>query len=387
MTFTSVMLTILWLIVIPVLVGSFFSLRSKGFIAEGCLSLSRGLRQAGIFIWSWFLGQLLLWCVFQMLTVWIILHENRFASVVKYYSICVALICAAAIIVNLIREVRKHTITGLLGKTKYVEKADLCAAEDEAEEHKRNRDIVIFAWAVFFVILAVQIVLQVVLAYMDADDSYYISEAVAIESSNNMYKLIPYTGMTTAMDYRHSLEPFPAWLAFISKITGIKVVTMAHILMPAVFLPLTYGVYALMGNRVLGKKKTWLPIYMVITEILVMFCLYSSKIPEKFFITRIRQGKSAITSLIIPGLILCLFMILEYARDKRRTDFAVWVMLFMLSTAGCLCSTLGALLCVIPVAIVAVMMIFAYKKGWHLIPMIIGCLPCFLFALLYVLNS
>lgn len=404
MTLSSFLLTILWLIIIPVVAGGIFSFRSKGFVAEDAVSWEKK-SAVGIFLWSWLLGQLLLWCVFQVIAVWMILHEYLFTVVVKYYLISVVALCLISVVLNIVRVIRGRFIF-IAGKAKEAETS--IQAEDtkqvealsrntdsdkvfsetdqDSKEIKQERNIITVAWIVFFVVLAAQVVLQVVLAYMDADDAYYISEAVAIESSDYMYRLVPYTGLFTAMDYRHSLEPFPVWLAFVSRITGTQVVSMAHVFLPTVMLPLTYGAYSLMGHRVLGKKKKWLPIYMVIMEILVMFSLYSTKVPEKFFITRIRQGKSTISSLVIPGLFLCLFIVLEYAREKRRTDICVWIMLFMLSTAGCLCSTLGALLCALPVLIVAIMMVFVYKKGLHLIPMVIGCLPCFVYALLYLMN-
>jgi len=374
MTFGSVLLTILWLVVIPVIAGGIFSFRSSGMVADGCKDNSNIVKQIGIFTWSWFLGQLLLWCIFQVVAVGAILVNKDFFVIVKINLIITIAICAISVIINIIRIIRKRIIY-----------QNICMVEAASDEAKKD-SIIIAAWIVFAVILVIQVVLQIVLAYMDADDAYYVSEAVAIESSGNMYKLVPYTGITTVMDYRHSLEPFPVWLAFISKVTGTKVVSMAHVLLPAIFLPLTYGVYAIVGNRVLAKNKEKLPIYLIITELLVMFSLYSTKVPEKFFITRIRQGKSTIASLVIPGIVLCLFIILDYAKSNIRTDIVVWIMLFMLNMAGCLCSTLGALLCVIPIAIVAVMMIFAYKRGWHIIPMIIGCLPCFVFAALYVLK-
>lgn len=377
MTFFSVLLTILWLIVVPVVIGAVFAFRKNGFIADGCRQENTGFKLMGIFMWSWLFGQLLLWCIFQFIAVWTILHGGLFDAIVKKYTICVGVLCAASVAINMIMLFAKHSVFGAISR----KEQDHIKTEDTGD-----KKLLIIVWCVFVLLLLLQMFLQVKLAYMDVDDSFYVSEAVTIESSNSMYHTIPYTGQYTDMDYRHSLEPFPAWLAFIARITGNKVVTMAHVLLPVILLPLTYGVYALVGSRVLGDKRKNLPIYLVVMELLVMFSLYSTMVPEKFFITRIRQGKSTIASLIIPGIILCLFLILDYARKKSRTDYAVWVMLFLLNAAGCLCSTLGALLCVIPIGIVAIMMVFAYKKGWHIIPMIVGCIPCVLFAVLYMLN-
>lgn len=392
MTFTSVLLTILWLMLIPTVVGSAFTLSRKGFIAEGMRSYKTGMRLMGIFMWSWLFGQLLLWCLFQILAVYEIIQKNRFSKIVREYTIVVIALCVIAVATNVIREIKGRTVTGLISGrlTEFgVVREEKGTKRDDSPDKSSddNTKLLVWAWIIFAVLLVVQVVLQAVLAYMDADDSYYVSEAVAINSSDNMYTLIPYTGQTTEMDFRHSLEPFPAWLAFISRISGTNVTSMAHVLLPVLLLPLTYGIYAIIGSRMLGMKKSYLPLFLVAVELLTMFGLYSTRNPEKFFVTRIRQGKSALASLIIPAIILCLFLILDYAKKKKRTDIRLWIMLFMLNTAGCLCSTLGALLCAIPVAVVAIIMVFAYRKGWHLIPMMIGCTPCLVYALLYLIRG
>ena len=299
MTFTSVLLTILWIVAVPAFAGSVFTLSNRGFIAEGIREEGGGRQLIGIFMWSWFLGQLLLWCSFQIIAVWEIINKNRFPGIVRKYSVAVAVFGVLALAVNVFRYVRKKGL--------------ILSLKNAKNSGEGGSGMVNAAWVVFTVLLVIQIVLQVVLAYMDVDDSFYVSEAVSISSSDKMYNLIPYTGQTTEMDFRHSLEPFPAWIAYVSKITGCNVTSMAHVMLPALLLPLTYGTYALMGSRILGDKKKNLPVYLIVMELLVAFGLYSSKSPEKFFLTRIRQGKSALASLIIPGIILCLFMILDYA--------------------------------------------------------------------------
>lgn len=378
MGISSVFLTILWLVCIPIAVGSFFTLTSKNFVTENLVDKKGVLRSAELLMWSWFLGQLFLWCIFQIISVIEILRKSKFDRIVKEYTVIAIAAVIVALIFGIVRQIKSKIITGLFFPN--------TGAKSEGSENNKSK-VILVAWIAFWVLLVAQMVLLCVLAYMDVDDSFYVSEAVSINSSNNMYNLIPYTGMTTEMDFRHSLEPFPVWLAYISRMTKNNVTVMAHVLLPVFMLPLTYGTYALMGSRLLGTNRKNLPVFLVVTELLVMFSLYSTKSPDKFFITRIRQGKATLASLILPGIVMCLFLILQYAKENRRTDFRIWIMLFMLDTAGCLCSTLGALLCVIPVAVVAVMMIFAYKKGWHLIPMIIGCLPCLVYALLYVVKG
>lgn len=337
----------------------------------------------GLFMWSWFFGQLILWCVFQPIAVEEILRKKLFDAVVREYS-------AAVIILALISCALTATKIVLARKIKsFAQNKSERKSENDSEHAVESstygdRSIKVF-WIIFFVILAVQIVLQAILAYMEVDDSFYVSEAVEAGSSGYMYMKIPYTGYTTGFDMRHSLEPFPIWLAYIARVTGMNTTVLAQTLLPVLLLPLTYGVYALVGSRLLGRNKKYLPIFMVFTEILVLFGYYSTRTPEKFFITRIRQGKSALSSLVIPGIILCLLVILQYIKENKKVDFRLWIMLFCLNMSGCLCSTLGAVLCMLPVIITAFLIVIMYKKWRHLPGMLVSCLPSLFFAFLYLI--
>ena len=42
-----------------------------------------------------------------------------------------------------------------------------------------------------------------------------------------MYQKIPYTGMNTELDVRHGLAPFPIWIAWLARMTGISTVVVA----------------------------------------------------------------------------------------------------------------------------------------------------------------
>jgi hypothetical protein len=147
----------------------------------------------------------------------------------------------------------------------------------------------------------------------------------------------------------------------------------------------TYGVYALFGAELLGEnKKRYLPVFMLFTELITLFSFYSYMTPEKFFLTRIREGKATIASLIIPGIIMTVYLVLRALSEDKKIDFRLYLLLFSLNVSGCLCSTLGALICVLPIGICAVLGIFVFKKFKHVIPMLLTCAPCVFMALLYL---
>lgn len=386
MTVSGIFLTILWIVLIPGIIGAalfFFPGKQQEICGKSDNALTKIVYS---FLQCWFWGQLILWCIFQPIAVFCILKRQDLAVVAKYYTFVVAaiviisLVLSAAGIMTLKRKIKNISELDVTCRNA----AAIANGVTDGKKTKKELIFIIFR-VIFWAFLVSQIILQAVLAYREGDDSFYISEAVEAGSSEHMYYTIPYTGYTTGLDVRHSLEPFPIWIAYIAKVTGTNTTVLAHVLLPVLLLPLTYGVYALMGRKILGKNKKYLPIYMVFTELLVLFGYYSAKTPEKFFMTRIREGKATLSSLLIPGIIFCLFLILECIKENKKIDFRLWIMLFSLSMSGCLCSTLGAVLCVIPVFVVSVLIIIMYRKWKHLPGMIVSCLPCLLFAMLYML--
>lgn len=167
-------------------------------------------------------------------------------------------------------------------------------------------------WVLAGVLLLVQLVLAVLMVYGDGDDAYYVAISAAAEESGRMYQKIPYTGMHTELDVRHGLAPFPIWIAWLAQMTGITTVIVAKTLVPVALISMTYGVFYLLGSRVLFagegayRKKKWaLPAFLLCTEVLVLFGDYSYYTVENFMIARSRQGKAALGSILIPMIFSC----------------------------------------------------------------------------------
>jgi len=123
---------------------------------------------------------------------------------------------------------------------------------------------------------------------------------------------------------------------------------------------------------------------MILTEILFAFGNYSTYSPEKFLLTRSRQGKATLAAIILP-LILYLFLrILKEVRKQRKVPVYLWCLMLFANMAGCLCSTMGVLLCVALEGIVAVVSMITFKKFRGLWPVVITWLPCVAVGVLYI---
>ncbi len=317
----------------------------------------------------WISGQFLLWAGFQLISVPLILKEGTFGKLVAAYWIYIAALFLLAIAQG-IRYVQHRRSPSETGRKVH--------GKEWAE---------LFLWLIFAGLLLFQLIQAVRLAYADGDDAYYVAISAITQDSDTMYLRIPYTGETTTLNYRHSLAPFPIWIAFLARVSGMPAVTVAQVVLPVVFISMSYAIFYLLGVRLFGEKKGQLPLFLIFTELLVLFGDYSFYTAENFMIARSRQGKSALGNIVIPFLFLLLMILLKKFQEKERVDARLYLLLGAVAVTGCLCSTLGALLICMAVGTAGVLAAFCYKRFISLVPLAISCMPCLCYALLYLILS
>lgn len=358
-----ILILIIWLLVIPTAVG--------GIVAEAVDKRNRNLP------FLWIMGQLLLWAVFQLIYVPFVLlqdggpfghMENSFSKASGLYE-AAACILAVSGMVSIVRRrwTKKLPFRVLAG------------------QKDKKRYLCYILWAAFWLLLIFQLVQAVRMTYADGDDAFYVAVSSITLDSDTMYTKLPYTGGTTVLDARHGLAPFPVWIAFLAKISGIKAVSTAHIAAPLVLIPMTYAVYYLIGCRLCSKSKEKLPLFLLFTELLVLFGDYSFYTPENFMIARSRQGKAALGNIILPAMIFLLFLILERMQENQKVGWRLWLLLAGVMTAGCLCSTLGAMLSCLLVGVTGLCAAVCYRRIKVLLPLALCCVPAAGYALLYLL--
>lgn len=332
--------------------------------AVGCIYEKVNMRGSRV-IFRWISGQMTLWAGFQVICVPMILRKASLSTVVTLFGIY----SGALLLLSLGTCVRRFA---------------------EGEQRRRNPRLTLKRDVLFWGLIAAglllfQLVQAVRLAYGDGDDAYYVAVSTAAESSDTMYVTLPYTGLSTETDIRHGLAPFPIWIAVLAKVSGLPVATTAHLVLPVALIALGYGVFALIGAQLFDDREQSL-LFLIFTEILVMFGGYSLYTAENFMIARSRQGKAALGSLIIPFLFLLLLYLLKGMEEKKEFQGRYYLLLLATMVSGCLCSTLGALLCCMLVGITGVIgfCIYRMRQSLFLLPC---CLPCVGYALLYLLKS
>ena len=198
-----------------------------------------------------------------------------------------------------------------------------------------------------------------------------------------MYQKLPYTGMSTELDVRHGLAPFPIWIAWLSQMTGIATVAVAKTLLPVALISMTYGVFYLIGSRGLSQGKN-LPLFLVCTEVLVLFGDYSFYTVENFMIARSRQGKAALGSILIPMIFFLLLLLFRRLQEKQKITVGFWILLTAVMTSCCLASTMGALLACMLMGVAGICGAIAYKNRKILPPLAACCVPCIIYAGMYL---
>lgn len=364
------LIIVLWLVIIPT--------------AAGGIVINAEKRKVS-FLFFWVMGQVLLWAVFQLLCVPFILMQEKISF--PFWG------QETFPLVVLLYQIISFGLAGLgLGKVflRYLarrrNKKNNFRVVPRKTIKNNQKKLCYFFWILFWVLFFFQLIQAVRLTYGDGDDAFYVAVSTITEESNTMYQKLPYTGGTTGLDSRHGLAPFPIWIAFLARVSGIRTVSIAHVVLPLSLISMTYAVFYFIGKVICEKKsREKLPLFLVFTELLVLFGDYSFYTTENFMIARSRQGKAAFGSIILPILFFLLLVLLERVQENRKIEWIWWLLLSSAIISACLCTTLGALLVCMLVGVTGLCAAVSYRKPHILLPMALCCMPAVGYAILYFL--
>lgn len=342
---------VILLVVIPVIAGSLF--RQKG-----------NSDMTGP-VFQWVSGQILLWACFQLVCVPMVLLGIDYYYAAGVYSVVVAVVVLTAVFCMVRNRKTACAVTWTRG-------AD------------RRKMAVILLWALFWALLVFQLVQAVRMTYADGDDAFFVAITSVTQDAQTMYRKHPYTGNSTELDARHGLAPFPVWITYLADVAGIRAVSMAHVVVPVALIAMTYGVFYLLGRILLEGKREALPLFLVFTELLVLFGDYSFYTVENFMIARSRQGKAALGSIVIPVMLVLFLIFLRLLQKGEKIPLKYYVLLVAANITGCLCSTLGAMLCCMLAGILGLWAAAVHKRWKLLIPLALSCVPNVCCAVLYL---
>ena len=375
--YAAVML-IVWLLIVPMLLGLPFA--------------GLGMEREKKFGTALVCGYMEMWALFHVVTVAFILTTSNFQHVVNVFT-PMAIAGALVSLVWVIYRAKTHKIE------KPVREARCLPWKLDNRQERADKTIEFCIWCIFVCIVIFQVVMSCIMAFADGDDAFYVPLSSQIEAGGWMYGNIPYTGWSTSLDTRHALAPFPIWISFLDRMSGIDTTIIAQSILGGVLLIVCYMIYYRIAKVLFARDKQGIPYFMLLISLLYVFGNYSFYTPETFLLTRGCQGKAVLGSLIIPFLLWCILQMgHEYSMDDRlaeqhrrpNTDsnkrkILLCILIVLTSMAAWLCSTLATFLCAAFIGISGVIIAIAchnQKAFWHAV----ACaLPSGFYAVIFFL--
>lgn len=357
----SGLILLFWLIVIPFCMG--FCITS--WLKEKKYSI----------IFNYLAGMTMYMALFQCITIANLFTVNHFPTVCRMFALSSVFLSVTGLFVKTVL-FWKNKKTGI--------KRTGDGLDLSCEDTKKKAEKYVL-WFLFLGTIVFQVIQTLRLTFPDGDDAYFVGTASFGVNATQMYVKIPYTGASTQFDTRHCLAPFPYFISFLSRISGVKVSVIAHSILPVVFLLACYGIYLLIAGE-LCREKREVPLFMLIVSTLFMFGNYSVYSMETFLLTRVRQGKASLGSFALPfGVYLLLRFAKDISRDEKKEKLLTAFMLFLCGLAAALLTTMGNL--IYPIMLMAGGISVCIRRGKlkNMAYVIFACVPSGVMALLYLI--
>ena len=315
-------------------------------------------------------GFVLMLAVFQVLAVPVILTETwGFPRIVTLYSASLAVLSVLGLLLGL------PVLRGML--------ADLKALLRKIR--KLSPETALF-WALALGLILFQMYMAYTHEFFDGDDAYYVAQSVIAEQTDVLYRILPYTGLSTSLDYRHALAAFPIWEAYLARVTGIHPAIIAHSVLPLVLIPLTYLVYFRIGMRLLKGSFRKTAVFLILVSLLQIFGNTSIYTNATFFLMRTWQGKSLLCNLVLLTAVWAFLQLWEKdgsGERKGKTQAGWWLLLAADNVTAAMATTMGVFLLGLFTAVCGLVLAVRQKRPGYLIPLAATCIPGLAYLAVY----
>ncbi len=353
---------LLWFIIIPFAIGCI-----------PCALIQKRLRTCGMVMAS---GYLAMFSIFELLTLPMVLLGWKFTTAVRCIVVVLILTAAAGIVFAVKAAMEEEGILRrILG-------AFGISAWDFSEGFQPDVQAVCL-WALFLILAGFQLYQAFTLAVFDGDDAYYVAQSVTAVNRDSMYGYIPYNGFGTSLDIRHAIAALPLWIAFVSKMSGIHATILSHLILPFIFVPLTYLAYYLVAKRLFSEKKRFIPAFLIIIGMLQIFGNVSIYTKETFFVMRTWQGKSFFANFVLVITLALILWLFEEETEERRNP-GLWALLLCANITAAFSTALGVFLMAILIGVTGCLLAVRNRSVKVLWKFVISCIPCIVFTLLYI---
>jgi len=323
---------------------------------------------------QWMIGQFALWAIFQVLAVYFILSKQSLDALVTANNFVLQIL----LLVTLIKVIVKRSISARLSV--FHKPKEKCFGHIATfKEHK-------WWYIIFISLFVIQILAILFLQVNDGDDAYHMAIASVAESSGNMYTANVYAFGNTTLTYRYALAPFPIWIAYLSRISGIHTLTIAHLVLGVYLITMSYVIYASSAKELFGENKKKRLQFLCGVALLYIWGNTSSHTAESFLLLRSRQGKALVAGIVFPALIYLLIHIGRKLEQRQKISFMQYVLAACIILSGFLGSVLGGSLVVLLWSVSLLFLAIGYKKISIVFLGAISALPGLVYAVLYVMH-
>ena len=331
----ELLLILLWLLIFPFIIGI---LITNQILKEKCTDL----------LLTYVCGFICMLAVFYILVMPLLFFNIPLHILVICWSTVMLILCVCSLILN--RKVLKHIF------------------RIDFTQFRKN---CLLSILIIILVLGQAFVL---VRYMheDADDAFYVANATTSVATDTIFRYDPYTGelFNTYMS-RYVFSPFPIFIALISKLIIIHPTIVAHTVLPAIFIPLSYIILALIGKKLFPQKTEAVMYFLLFLCVLNVFGNVSIYTNSSFLLFRIWQGKAVLANIVIP----CIAYF-SYRAMSDKSGKGEWLVLFGCVFSACLASSMGIVLA--PIILVCLGLIFAVRNK-HIqtfVYSILCCTPC-----------
>lgn len=339
----NILLIVLWFLLVPILIGSLFTKYMKTDKNSIALSLICGY--AGMFT------------IFEIVMLPMIYLKATFEILVWILGGLLLIISAVSCILNATR----------------VKKVWKNFFWEFPRQH--------FTLYLAIFIIVFQVLVCTISMHLDYDDAFYVGTSSTTIQTNSLYQYDPYTGNAyQEFPARYVLSPYPIYISMMSKLILMHPATVAHTVMPAIFIPLVYSLIALIGKKILPDNKKAFGIFMLIVAVVQIFSYYSVYTASTFILLRIWQGKALLANLFLPGIF---YFVIRTMGDKGKS--VEWIVLFCMVSASAFVSSMGIMLAPIMMGILSLIYSIYRKKLRYILQGLLCCSISIITAALYLI--
>ena len=352
-TIISMILTALFLGIVPVLAGSMCFFKDNG--RKDTISM------------CYIKGMTIMMAVFQLYAVPLILTKQRFSLAVMLWILTITVI----LIVSLRR----------LNVKKSTELIKDCVSEKIASFSVKDDWFKIILTVIAIVLVLTQMYAFVAYQQLDEDDARFLVHALEAIENDTMLLRNPATG--EAVDTfvgeiaKDVTSPWPIYLAVISKVVSMHPAIVAHTVLPVFLLLMVYLIYWELSRCFFGKQWEYNCIFVIIAAVLNIYGGVTRRTEFAYMLSRLWQGKAVVAGVFLPLLLLWILKIYNKPENKEY-----YLQLLFANIAICMLSGMGVAMGAFFVGCIGGILSLL-KKDWKmLVALALMCSPNVVYAVI-----